>query len=573
MDPSRRLRVMPSAPMICAVTLVLALGSAVGARQQQEQAPSPAAKPGVVRGLVVTAESAQPLAGVQVVVRGGTPETSRSTVTTADGRYEIKDVPPGVYIAWFSKPTFVTLNWGQTSSSAPRKPIRVGAGAVVEAVNISLTAVGAIEGRVVDAKGLPVADMEVTALRIEWIDGTPRLTPAGRRAVTDAKGAYRTVGLLDGTEYVVRASPGSRASESGKAVATPTASGSAPTYYPSTLNVDEAMRVAVRGPQDVSAIDIPLRSVRLAKITGEVLTRGPVEGVVLMLVRSGMFGGLAASTATQTGRFELSGVPPGQYVLQARALPKSVVDEIAMTGNSAPLGKSRETQYATLPLEVVGDDVAGVTVQTAPGGVLRGTVMLGGQPYSLKGLTVTALPADNESLAIAVTDRPIADDGSFEIMGIVGTFVLRVNGTPASARLDRVTSGGIDVTDSGVAVRSGEETSDVQVTLTAGPARLSGRVLGEEASGGECSVIVFSRNDRQWSLPATRYAAAAPIANGSFEVVGLPPGIYYAAAVSGMEKGRERDPEYLRYVIKSIKTTSVTIKAGQDQTIETRCTR
>src|SRR3989304_4206443 len=82
--------------------------------------PSLRRKPAGVRGFVFTAESGQPLAGAQVILRGGTPQKSFLAVTNADGRYEISGVPPGVYVAVFSKPTFVTLHYGQAHSFASR---------------------------------------------------------------------------------------------------------------------------------------------------------------------------------------------------------------------------------------------------------------------------------------------------------------------------------------------------------------------------------------------------------------------------------------------------------------------
>ena len=148
-----------------------------------------------------------------------------------------------------------------------------------------------------------------------------------------------------------------------------------------------------------------------------------------------------------------------------------------------------------------------------------------------------------------------------------------MSGTPGATRLESVTAGGADATDSGVTVRAGEEVDDILVTLTSTPARLAGGVLGDEARAGDCSVSLSSRDERHWSFPATRYISVANTTNGSFEVVGLPRGTYYAAAVYGMEKGREHDPGYLRYLIKSSTTTVMTIKEGQNQTSLSQCTR
>src|SRR5215212_2401316 len=117
------------------------------------------ADPGIVRGRVLR-DAGRPLpqAVVQLVpVSGG---FGRSVQSGLDGSYEIA-VRAGQYRLVFSKPGYLTLEYGQRHAFEHGVLIDVAAGTTRDRLNITLPRPGAIEGHVVDQNGDPLEHVSV----------------------------------------------------------------------------------------------------------------------------------------------------------------------------------------------------------------------------------------------------------------------------------------------------------------------------------------------------------------------------------------------------------------------------
>jgi len=237
-----------------------------------------------------------------------------------------------------------------------------------------------------------------------------------------------------------------------------------------------------------------------------------------------------------------------------------------MTGRSAPLATVREGEFAAMPLSVSGVDVTGLTITTSRTGRLRGRVVLNGQTYQPRPgakVGLAAAPTGPTSFAAGPTGLLVEKDGTFDIGGVLGPFVLRMRGLPGGLTLNRVELGGVDVTDQGVTIGPNEEVSDIEVVLSSNSPVLVGQVAGAE---GGCTVIVFSDDPRRWSYPVTRYVVSVrPEPDGSFRVDGLPAGRYFAIAVARVEPGQWLDPDYLKSL--ADRASSVSLKDGERQTL------
>src|SRR4029079_15499787 len=103
-------------------------------------------------------------------------------------------------------------------------------------------------------------------------------------------------------------------------------SGDAPKYFPGTPNATEAQKISINPGQEAQIPAVPLLPVKLAKITGTVISSEgkPVEGSMINATpRSGDAAGMmmaGAALSDKSGIFPLSNVAPGDYTLQSRSL-------------------------------------------------------------------------------------------------------------------------------------------------------------------------------------------------------------------------------------------------------------
>ena len=117
---------------------------------------------------------------------------------------------------------------------------------------------------------------------------------------------------------------------------------------------------------------------------------------------------------------------------------------------------------------------------------------------------------------------------------------------PDGWSLKSVLQGGVDVTDTGIQFRPGEDVDNVQVVLTMRTTTVSGQVADSKGlAAKDYAVVVFPDDSARW-VPMSRYIRTErPDQQGRFLVKGLPPGRYLAAAVDSIENGQESDPEFL----------------------------
>jgi hypothetical protein len=428
-----------------------------------------------------------------------------------------------------------------------------------------------IEGRVLDDQLRPLAGARVSAQRVHGRGLEPQVWPTnaeasgtnsgwGPAAVTDRQGVYRIEGLPAGAYYVSVIAPRPRAAGSN----TPRAErfGYGTTFYPGSPTAAYASPVRLARDGTIGGVDIRLEKRRLSRLSGRIYsTRQSLDrqGASVRLAPSALLGaGRLDAFATSSpigpdGTFAFEDVPPGDYLVIGRAVSPRTVREVARTGRSDVLTRDPDAEFGTLKVSVAGDDLADLQLALSPGGRIAGRITLDGRPYRPTGyLPVVARPLDLDAMIGGATDVPISRDGTFDIRGLAGRFVLRVGDVAPELALARVELFGRDVADEGVTVTSGNDVSDVVIALTSSPTEVTGRIARPSAKrpyAGPCAVVVFSADASRWSLPASRYVAATtPQSSGVFSVIGLPPGSYLAVAVSEIADFEAVDPDYLRNV-------------------------
>jgi hypothetical protein len=298
---------------------------------------------------------------------------------------------------------------------------------------------------------------------------------------------------------------------------------------------------------------LPVRAVR---VSGTVVDSNgaPMQAMLnLSSTAQGDEGGLVTGYPARglpDGTFTILNVVPGDYILNVNG---------RVNGNAAP-------DVASIPLSVGNDDLTGVTVVTTKGGTMRGTVVAdnGARPATTN-IQVSVQPL--RQMPGAFTPRAqVSATGAFELTGLVGSQVMRIDRPPDGWVVKSIRANGTDVTDQPLDFR-GSELVTAQVVLTNRVSELSGVVKSKGQPTTDASVILFPDDPAQWVFPSRRVRATRVDQNGVFRVRGLPPGQrYLALAVPYLEQGEFQDPEFLEQM--KSRATSVTLNDGESKTLD-----
>jgi len=538
--------------LVAVLTLAWAQPSPAQTPPSQPARDTPAAATGgtaVVRGRVVEAATGRGLSRVQV--RANTTMTGPPPVpypwaamTDADGRYEIKGIPAGTYAIAATKPNYVRSAFGAERVEGPGKRMTLTDGQVLDKIDLRLVRAGVVTGRVVDEFGDPVTDVQVVPMRYQFVQGSRRLTRAGRGAQTNDIGEYRIFGLSPGQYYVSAVLQNVSMGQQD----TNDRSGYAPTYYPGTGNVAEAQRLTIAQGQTLTAVNLTLLPTQTVRASGIVVdAQGRPMGNVGVSAMQGFSGmGYFGGQTKPDGTFTINGLTPGEYTLRAN-----------LQGNQ---------EQAVLALRIDGSDVTDLQLMVTKPSTIRGRVAFeeGGTPPKASAIRVTAMRAD--SVVGAGGGVAVKDDLSFEMPLPAGRVFVRSPAPGPNWRLNRVLLNGIDVTDSAVDVPVNGSLNDVVVELTDHLYPISGRVTDSNGTlVRDCFVIVFGQDPAGWT-PGTRYLSSTRPGLDDLFHAKMPAGAYYAIAVTDVDPGAWTDPEFLTQARE--RATKFSIAAGETKTVD-----
>jgi hypothetical protein len=242
------------------------------------------------------------------------------------------------------------------------------------------------------------------------------------------------------------------------------------------------------------------------------------------------FGGFSSfgGMTQPDGKFALSGLTPGEYVIRAN-----------LQGTQ---------EQAAQAVTIDGSDITDLQLMVTKLSTIRGRVIFeqGGTPPQASAIRVTTMRADpmiNGGGAVSVKD-----DLTFEMSLAAGRVFVRSPPSGPNWRLNRVLLNGVDVTDSGVDVPTNGSLNDMIVELTDHLYPISGKVT--DANGAvvrDCFVIVFGQDPGGWT-PGTRYLASVRPGLDDLFHAKMPAGDYYAVAISEVDPGAWNDPEYLTQI-------------------------
>jgi Carboxypeptidase regulatory-like domain len=517
--------------------LVISL-SAVMQGQVQSPLPKPANEPttGSISGKIVN-EHGQPVIGATLFVRAaGSFATGRTTVSDAEGSFRVNNLDSGLYTLIANAPGYITV---PADPNAPPSYYRIG-----DSVRLELVRGGVITGVVTNALGEPVVAVRVRAGMVRDAKGQPpKMASAGlMEQPTDDRGVYRMYGLAPGNYLVSAGGFGTAQSFQFNPY-----DSDLPTYAPSSAR-DNAVEVSVRGGEESSA-DIRYRAEAGFSISGTVKLAG-TTGATIMLTSVGGSYPVANAFQVPGGRgFAFNGIANGDYDL--------VAQEINTSQNpTAPVLALSERKRVT----VKGASVTGIELVPRPLASVRGRISLesskapecqGKRPPSLAEMIVRLQrpekEAEKENLPYLLLFGGSAtpdSNGTFAFSNVSpGKYQFEPRFYARYWYLQSITLGGsaavtkpksptpvgkIDAAANWTVVKSGDQVTNLIITLAEGAASLRGRLAAADAATGLSLYVVPAEQDKAEDV--LRFFVTEIAADGTFVLNNLPPGRYFVLA-------------------------------------------
>jgi len=337
------------------------------------------------------------------------------------------------------------------------------------------------------------------------------------------------------------------------------------TFYPVAGSPARATLVTVTSGDERLGVDFQLRPLRTARVSGTLTgPDGPASNLSVTLTPADyedLVTPIGAPTAMTdgAGRFTFGSVTPGAYVLRVVKSPGGSGDVmmtrsaggatmVTMTrmivsadGAPPPL-PTDQTMWAEVSVPVAAADVTGLMVALRPAIRANGTIAFTGaavKPTSdkLSAISVSLEAADGRTAVAGGSARGRIDpNGTFQTMGVPpGKYIVRVQGAPEGWSFLGAMIGGRDASIEPIEITS-SDVNGIALTFTDHPASFGGTVTTSSgAADPGATVVLFPTESDGWAghgASPRRIRTARVAKDGSFDIANVPPGQYFAVAVS-----------------------------------------
>ncbi len=516
--------------------------------------------PGVIQGRVIAEDGGSPLARATLSLRSraASPyDPPRTARTDSRGEYTFRDLEAGQYILRATRHGYIPRNYGQKTSYSLRidhvgTALTVGPGQVLENIDIRLIRGGVVEGRVVDQDKEPVERVAVRLTVFRSLGGKDRLLPSGHDE-TDDRGYFRIFGVPPG-DYYLRVSPRPLFGDSRRPMRS-----FAPTYYPGVLSVEEAATIKMTAGEEAGGFNITVIEGSSYSVSGRVLTPEGTPAHSVWIVSMKQSGkefptGMGPNTNTDLqGHFKVSGLLPGGYRLYARS------------------GSGEDQQLATADVEVVDQDLSGLTLMLAKGADITGRIVVEGEASAVdwRRIFLDLSPSkDNPNrLSFGGIRASVEKDLTFRIANHPeGSHHLMVMLPPGNHYVSSIRLEGQDIADRPIELKRNDRLEGVEIHIASDGAQLSGGVAqaeGQEVAEGT-TVLAFAADPQRRNFPSRFTKTTQTDQSGQFSLEGLAPGKYLVCALVDHQSGNEWDADYL----KGLEEDSEEIDLPPGQTLE-----
>lgn len=484
----------------------------------------------IVAGKVVSAVDGQPLKKATVQLMSQQPKAGVAmrpvaVTTDADGQFMFKDVEDGRYTLSFTRNGYARQTYGERVPGGPGAAITLVPGQEIKDIAVRLSPGAALSGKIVDEDSDPVAAVRVMLMRWGYPRGKRQLLPAGI-GTTDDRGQYRVYGVAAG-RYLVSATYTNFALAAVR-MAGDSDETYAPTYYPGTNDVSQAMTVTVRAGDDLTGINFRLLPGKAVRVSGKVrLASGePAKNVMVQMRPRGEAFVISPNfqMSDEAGNFTFPSILPGAYVLIAS-------------------GSDQEgREFGRAEIEVGSAAVENVSVQLGDGTDIETEVRFDGViDVSAVSPRLSLFPDD--PLPVPPASAEIKEPGTVTLKRVLdGDYTVRVMPLPGDAYLSKAEFEEKDALAEGVKVHGGGKLS---LTISAAGAHVEGNVVdakNQPVAGAQVVLVpaesLRSRQDLYHVSGSDQY--------GHFVMRGVAPGSYKLFAWEAIDPGAYMDADFLK---------------------------
>lgn len=487
---------------------------------------------GSVSGMVKDADTGTPIRDARVFIRLD-PKPPVSTTTDDQGRYTLREVPPGQHWITAQTPTVMiragNAMRGEGGASANRR-ITLTAGQDLTSFDFQFrTQSASISGKVSDENGEPVPEISVWAIGKQYQRGVLYYSFAGRGR-TDDRGEY-TVAVRPGYSYLVKA---------GSDVLSLAAVSSepadlklrkklmAPTYYPNSTALEGGETVVLRAGERREGVDIRMAKSNSYCVEGRLDADGAPAALDFEFSEEqpsnspSSFSTLPSGRSGPDGKIRLCGLHPGRYRLTVAKLAGRKGSGLSLCTNCL---------LGTMFVNITDQDVRGVTAMAAPGKPLPGEVVWDGtaldKPSDSK-VTIQLQQLTGFTRFSAESSIP----GGFSYPGVwVDDYAVSVSGLPAGSYVKDISYGGVSVLHDPLHFGSALGNAGLRVVLARDGGSVNARVTDKDGKAvPDTHVYVMPASVASQPVLSAVLVSGQTDQNGAYASPTLAPGKYYVLA-------------------------------------------
>lgn len=503
-----------------------------------------------VEGRVVHSQSGEPIARAEaslfpIAANDPAPFVA---ATDSEGKFRLTDIPPGRYQLGVFRRGFLRGQFGRRGG-----PLRGGsggelalvAGQTMSGIEVKLVPQGVAAGRVFDDLGEPADKVRIQIAKWSSLRAGRRLTGI-ESGLTNDLGEFRIAGLAPGRYLLWAEGTAMGGTLRPRWTGPKPASELIQTFFPGVSGAATARAIEIAAGQVVEGLDFRMIRASLYRIRGKV-TAPREAGRISLLLMSADSGSSFDVNANAEGAFEIGGVSAGKYMLYA--------------------ADRRSTIAGRTDILVRDADLEAVDVVLAPCAVLRGTVVVKGQPKGagkprLSRVRLIAQEGPIRELQYSST----SDGGEFTMQNVPpGRFRLVVDALPPQLWVESVRFGDQVVPPAGFEIGPGMNAM-VEIVLGTGFGRVSGVVVDSEQRPAAGVPVVVAPDPFAGEDQAEKFRLVTTDQNGRFQTGPLPPGEYRAYAWDEVEDSDALDPEFLKKF--EDRSRKVTVKLDAEERLE-----